>query len=64
MIDALAILLSCGVLALVVMRAVKLDASLPWFVPLGGAKPDMTTAKPEPVRVVRGGMLKDKEPTL
>ncbi len=43
MIDALAIFLSCLALAIVITRAIKLDAVLPWFTPLGGTKPTETT---------------------
>jgi hypothetical protein len=38
MIDILAILASCGLLVVIVRRAIRLDKSLPWFAPLRGGK--------------------------
>ena len=35
MTDGLAILLSCCMLAFVIIRAIRLDARLPWFEPIG-----------------------------
>jgi len=60
MIDAVAILVSCFVLALVVIRAIRLDSSLPWFAPLGVVKPVQTTQKNDTTRVTDNGMLSDK----
>jgi hypothetical protein len=58
MTDAFAILLSCIVLAIVVLRAIRLDARLPWFEPLGGRKSAGDQAAPAPHR----GILSDSPP--
>ena len=59
MTDALAILVSCCMLAFVVIRAIKLDARLPWFEPLGGRRPGATApdGAVAPKTVPHQGML-------
>jgi hypothetical protein len=66
MTEGFAILISCCLLAYVVLRAIKLDARLPWFEPLGRPKPraDLPVVSTEPPVARRQGMLSDSRNDL